>query len=397
MKRFFQEVGISVAVFWPLAVFAQAQQPVSQAAQAPAPGSQGSVQLFGLIDVSVGQYLSEGGPRATAMGNSNHAKSRLGFKGQEDLGQGAWAGFWLEGAVEAENGNSRAFGFERRSTLSLGGPAGELRLGRDFTPVHLSDALFDPFNATGVGTNLLLQVRGSGTWPGRAPISAGFAANNPVFIRANNAITYLLPPGLGGWSGRFQVALPNHLATGEATVGRHAAGRLGYEAGGEAVALAVAHTAAQSGPQGLPPGALAAQPSPGVQTVTLAGSYALPAWAQATVMGELLHERYRLPDGRRGSQGLMVGASLPLGRGALKASLARAVFDMGPTAPLAPTPRVSKWALGYVLPLAKRFEVYATVARIRNQCGARMTVSAWVPGQANAASTGFELGWSYSF
>lgn len=147
MKRFFQEVGISIAVFMPLVACAQPKEQASSLTQAEF--AKGSVQVFGLIDVSVGNYLSAGGAHTSAMGNSNHSKSRLGFKGQEDLGQGLWAGFWLEGAVEAENGNSRPFGFERRSTLSLGGTAGELRLGRDFTPVHLSDAQFDPFNATG--------------------------------------------------------------------------------------------------------------------------------------------------------------------------------------------------------------------------------------------------------
>jgi len=385
MKRFFQEVGISVAIFWPLAGWSQVQ----------AEPGKGAVQVFGLIDVSVGRYLTEGGAHINAMGNSNHAKSRLGFKGQEDLGQGWWAGFWLEGAVEAENGNSRPFGFERRSTLSLGGTAGELRLGRDFTPVHLSDAQFDPFNATGVGGNLLFQVRSSGTGRGRAPIATGFAANNPVFIRANNAITYVLPSGLGAWSGRVQVALPNHLDSGEVSVGRHVAGRLAYQAGPWGAALAWAKTAALNPSQTA--AGPTAEPSPGVQTTTLAGTYALPGWAQASLSGEWLYERYRLPDSTRSSRGLMVGASLPLGAGAVKASYARAVFDMGPSPLLQPTPRVSKWALGYVLPLSKRFEVYATVARIRNQGGARMAVSAFAPGQANAASTGVELGWSYSF
>ncbi|WP_027477801.1 porin [Curvibacter gracilis] len=393
MKRFFQEVGISVAVFCPwlgwaqVPVQARAQAPVSTQAQAGG----ASVQLFGVIDVSLGQYQTAGGAHSTAMGNSNHSKSRLGLQGREDLGQGLWAGFWLEGAVEAENGNSRPFAFERRSTLSLGAAPGELRLGRDFTPVHLSDSQFDPFNATGVGANLLFQVRSSGTGPGRVPIATGFGANNPVFIRANNAITYVLPPGLGGWSGRFQVALPNRLESGAASAGRHAAGRLAYQSGAAGAALAWAHTAAfgGAGPTALP--------SPEVQTVTLAGSYPLPAWGQAILSGELLHERYRLPDSSRHSRGWMVGASLPLGRGALKASYAQAVFDLGPTPPLLQTPRVNKWALGYVLPLGKRFEVYATVARIRNQGGARMAVSPFAPGQANAASTGFELGGAYSF
>jgi len=394
MKRFFQEVGVSVAFFCPLAVLAQAQGPaLEQPKPMPTPRPS-SVQLFGLIDVSVGRYLTEGGAHTNAMGNSNRAKSRLGFKGQEARVQGLWDGFWREGAVEAENGNSRAYGFERRSTLSLGGPAGELRLGRDFTPVHLSDAQFDPFNSTGVGGNLLFQVRSSSTARGRAPITEGFAANNPVFIRANNAITYLLPPGLGGWSGRLQLDLPNHLDSGEASVGRHAAGRLAYQQGPLGGALAVASTAALRPASGTA--------SPGVRTVTLAGRYDLPSgWGpvggRPSLLAELLHERYRWPDADRHSRGLMVGASLPLAGGAVKASYARAVFDTGPAAKATQTPRVSKWALGYVLPLSKRFELYATVARIRNQGGARMAVSAFVPGRANAASTGLELGWSYSF
>ena len=75
------------------------------------------------------------------------------------------------------------------------------RLGRDFTPTFWNDAVFDFFNATGVGTSVISQARSSSTAPGRMPFTADFGANNPTYIRASNSVGYLLPPTLNGFYG----------------------------------------------------------------------------------------------------------------------------------------------------------------------------------------------------
>jgi predicted porin len=48
--------------------------------------------------------------------------------------------------------------FTRRSTVSLSGGFGEVRLGRDYTPTFWNDTVFDPFGTSGVGGSLVNNV-----------------------------------------------------------------------------------------------------------------------------------------------------------------------------------------------------------------------------------------------
>ena len=82
------------------------------------------------------------------------------------------ASFWLEAGLDnddghgaATNSNNQPSGagagvdgrqgltFNRRSTVSLAGGWGELRLGRDYTPQFWNLTVFDPFGTNGVGTD----------------------------------------------------------------------------------------------------------------------------------------------------------------------------------------------------------------------------------------------------
>src|SRR5260221_1860011 len=64
------------------------------------------------------------------MNNSGLSSGRFGFRGVEDLGGGLKAGFWLESDVNADTGTFSSTGkfFQRRSTISLMGNFGEVRL-----------------------------------------------------------------------------------------------------------------------------------------------------------------------------------------------------------------------------------------------------------------------------
>ncbi|RYF75452.1 MAG: porin, partial [Comamonadaceae bacterium] len=133
--------------------------------------AQSSVTLFGVVDASISHYeatsrYSNANPFAlnlgslkqssTVLANSALNSSRLGFRGTEDLGGGLAAGFWLEAGVNNDEGTGTATGgglqFNRRSTISLSGPFGEIRLGRDYTPTFNNDSVFAPFGTNGVGT-----------------------------------------------------------------------------------------------------------------------------------------------------------------------------------------------------------------------------------------------------
>ena len=190
----------------------------------------------------------------TAMTNSGYNDSRLGFRRQEDLGGGMAASFWLEMGMSSDNGSGAATGgglsFNRRSTVSLSGSLGEIRLGKDYTPTFWSDIVFDPFGGKGVGANLIVTASGGATL---GVPNSGFQAN-PNYVRAANSVGYFLPPNLGGFYGQFMYALNQlvsydpgdltppgaaavvanptlTLTSDNARAGRYLGGRVGYASG----------------------------------------------------------------------------------------------------------------------------------------------------------------------
>ncbi|MNV51681.1 Outer membrane porin protein 32 precursor [compost metagenome] len=72
-------------------------------------------------------------------------------------------------------------------------------------------------------------------------------------------------------------------------------------------------------------------------------------------------------------RGYLVGATVPVGPGLIRASYARVKYDMDGNSPT-PDPKASKISLGYVHNLSKRTALYANVAQIRNSNGAALTV-----------------------
>ncbi|MGL4576216.1 MAG: porin, partial [Burkholderiaceae bacterium] len=180
---------LAVAVFGALA---------SAGAQA-----QTSVTLFGVVDAAVARISASGGANRTGMTNSGLNSSRLGVRGTEDLGGGLKAGFWIEGQLQNDTGTGNATGgglnFQRRSTVSLMGGFGELRLGRDYTPIFWNTTVFDPFGTNGVGQSLVpaqLLTAGAGllrTAVATGALTAAQAADiaplwtNVAAVRASNS------------------------------------------------------------------------------------------------------------------------------------------------------------------------------------------------------------------
>ncbi|MCZ8075622.1 MAG: porin, partial [Paucibacter sp.] len=67
--------------------------------------AQSSVTLFGVIDVAA-RYTKANGQTLKSLATDGNTSSRLGVRGEEDLGGGLKAGFWLEGSVAADAGTS---------------------------------------------------------------------------------------------------------------------------------------------------------------------------------------------------------------------------------------------------------------------------------------------------
>jgi len=112
--------------------------------------AQSSVQIYGLLDVSVGQFQTAGAKKIKRMDSGNLSTSYLGFRGTEDLGGGLRAGFTLDSFLLLDSGGaSRVPGVDafwgRNANVNISGGFGNVRLGRMGPPLFVSTLRFNPF------------------------------------------------------------------------------------------------------------------------------------------------------------------------------------------------------------------------------------------------------------
>ena len=96
--------------------------------------AQATVTLFGGADLNY-RNVTTGTNKFQGMAQDGIYSSRFGVMGTEDLGGGLKAGFHFEGGMAPDVGTSGKFDFQRKSTIGLSGGFGEVRLGRDYTPL----------------------------------------------------------------------------------------------------------------------------------------------------------------------------------------------------------------------------------------------------------------------
>ncbi|MNK74431.1 Outer membrane porin protein 32 precursor [compost metagenome] len=103
-------------------------------------------------------------------------------------------------------------------------------------------------------------------------------------------------------------------------------------------------------------------------------------------------------------EGYVVGVTVPVGAGVIRAAYSHVTYDQAPTgAPFATTnnPKAAKLALGYVHNLSKRTALYATMGHVRNKNGAALTAGgpAFVQsaGLTPKTSTGYDFGIRHVF
>jgi predicted porin len=350
---------------------------------AGAASAQSSVTLFGVVDLSVGQVDNGAVDRFLMMQDGN-ASSRLGFRGVEDLGGGLKAGFWLESALSPDTAGATTFA--RRSTLSLMGGWGEVRIGRDYTPTFWNWTTFDPFGTNGVGaaTNLGLEVN---QVPG---------GNFGTLVRADNTVGYFLPSGLGGFYGQAMVSL------GEGQAGNKIyAGRLGWAAGPFNVAGSYGITEASF--------------TQDMTNWNIAGSWNLGFMTLSGFYGNLELDASATASQPFDQENWFVGASVPMGAFTFKGTYGSVERDSNGGAcyganPIAQTPTLptgsravtscdaSQWALGVVYDLSKRTALYGTYSSIDNSGTVFRTWNSTNALQwSNDTNTGWQIGVRHSF
>ncbi len=346
--------------------------------------AQSSVTVYGVLDAAISYYRGEGAPSKTLMTTSGYNNSRFGLRGLEDLGDGLSASFVLEaginndtGAGQSTNTNNQPSGatpvggltFNRRSTVSLSGPFGEIRLGRDYTPSFWNLLQYDPFKV-GVGTGTM-SVQGS---------------TSTVF-RASNSVGYLTPgcavATCQGLYGQVMYAAGEN-AGGAATSsdGRYTGVRVGYGSGPFDIAFGTGVTKN-------------AAANDFTQT-NLGASYDFGA---VQVMGQWgIHKTgapiAALAGGTKATH-YTLGARIPLGSGYIPVSYTHVSRND------AKNGAASKVAIGYVHNLSKRTALYTTYASIANKNGMALGVNtgfdAGPTPVANGRASGLDFGLRHSF
>ena len=332
--------------------------------------AQSSVTLFGIVDATYA-YGSGSVANKSQLTNSGYNSSRLGFRGVEDLGGGMSASFHLEAGLNNDNGsgattstnNQGASGvtggggltFNRRSTVSLNGGFGEVRLGRDYTPQFWNLTVFDPFGTNGVGTN---QIQNS-------------SLGGPTQVRASNSIGYFLPGNLGGFYGQAQYYMGENLSNAaNKKDGNGLAARVGYANGPINAALAFSETKFLAG---------------NIKTWNLGGQYDL---GMAKILANYSEDKI---SGGVDGKGFLIGGLVPVGAGEIRVAYSTYKVDT-----VGADPRTNKIALGYVHNLSKRTSLYATYAHLSNKNGAAQALNNAVTA-AGSNSNGYDFGIKHSF
>jgi len=328
--------------------------------------AQSNVTLFGIVDAGV-RYTKNGDEKVTSVSSNGASTSRLGFRGVEDLGGGLKAGFWLESGFTPDTGTqSDASRFwNRRSTVSLFAPFGELRLGRDTTPTYTGYADYDAFGDNGVAAiGKLISKLGT---------------NVDTNVRADNLVSYFLPGGLSGVYGQLTVA-PGEGVDGKKFYG----GRIGYSAGPLDASGSYGETTVTPLPGG----------SDKYKLGTLGASY---DFGVVKLTGTISQAKYS------GQKQVVfnLGALVPVGPGNVRVSYvdANASGQTGSGASIDDND-AHQFAIGYVYDLSKRTSLYTTVAKVDNKGAAAFVVDgnpALPKPNDGRDSTGIEFGIRHRF
>lgn len=128
---------------------------IAALAAAGAAAAQSSVTMYGQVNTGY-EYsktdITTSGVKTTikttGFQNDRVNTSRLGFKGEEALGNGLSATFALEMGFDSADGEFADSAFNRKATVGLKGAFGEVRVGKDSSPMNSFDGSFKAIDRT---------------------------------------------------------------------------------------------------------------------------------------------------------------------------------------------------------------------------------------------------------
>ncbi|MHB1408288.1 MAG: porin [Acidovorax defluvii] len=174
--------------------------------------AQSSVTIYGLLDAAVSFGNGGNGAKTKRLDSGVGPGSRLGFRGNEDLGGGLKAMFTAEMGIDSGTGASQQGNLPFGRQIFVGVGSGEtwtLTFGRQLSPSELAitaaDALGQSYwNSTaGYGIGTLMSPTGNSV--------AGSGCQGAT-VRVNNSV--LGRYSAGGFTGRFMVALGDENTQG---------------------------------------------------------------------------------------------------------------------------------------------------------------------------------------
>ena len=342
--------------------------------------AQSNVTLFGVVDEAA-RYVKNGDLKLKSLASGGINTSRLGVRGVEDLGGGLNAGFWLETGLNADSGSqsdTTRF-WNRRSTVSLLGSFGEIRLGRDFTPTYTGYTDYDVFGDNGIAASSKFDISLGVARDGQTNVTQ---YTNSGETRADNQVAYFLPSNIGGVYGRAAVA------AGEGTAGKkYYGGRLGWAGAGADVSASY--------------GQFTVSPVAGddkYKTFDVGASYDFNV---AKIFA--YYTQSKLATQKIATYS--VGATAPIGVGLIKAQFTHAnqsgTVGAGavglPVGTNVDANDADQIAVGYIYNLSKRTAVYGTAAYVKNKGNAAFALASAPAMTAGAKSTGAEVGLRHAF
>ena len=341
--------------------------------------AQSNVTIYGTLDA--GLVRESGGIAGTVnkISSGIGSVSRLGFRGNEELGGGLSALYLLEMGTKIDTGEIDTAGtiFNRQAFVGLkSSTLGALTLGRQYTPYYITlSTVADPFGTAYAGNiKNLFPTAGNNT-------------------RASNTVLYV-SPSMQGWSGELAYTLGEQ--PGSNAAGRQMGGAIAYADGPLSVRLGYNNrnndvTAAAG---------VASSKDIGTNTV-LAANYNFGVLKAYAAYGR----------DKGANSAPLPNSSNPYGGVKPTASTDGAEYLLGLTAPVgggtviasyinkddktAFNQDASQWGIAYAHPLSKRTNLYAAYAHIRNKNGAGYTVGN--NGEAGSGNQAINLGLRHSF
>ncbi|MEW7849155.1 porin [Massilia aurea] len=339
--------------------------------------AQTTLGLYGIVDAGI--VGERGGTASTTKVTSGAAAaSRIGIKGNEELGDGMAAFFILESGVRIDTGELDAQNtlFNRQALVGLKTRVGSVTVGRQYTPWHATlAAVADPFATGYAGT------------------SKNLFPDSGSNVRTSNTVM-VASPVIGGVSADLAYSAGERSI--DSAAGRQYGGSVGYAAGPLVVRLAYNNRNTD-----LPAVAGEAAAWATGRNTLLAATY--------VVKGVKLHAGYGIDKGYNAApipnannpfggvkptastdgRSALLGATAPLGGGTLLFSVMhkddKTAFNQD----------ASAWGVGYLYHLSRRTGLYAAYAHVNNKNGAGYTVNN--NSETGSGDTGYNLGLRHTF